>query len=164
MSGIGAPAVQIPPSFLPIVLILVVWLVYRLYRGLHGSRFSVSRIVVRTVIYVLLFLTVVDAGILSVPFLIVALIAGLVAGLVYGRGVSFSLVEGRQYYRRSTVVMAIWLVGYIFRLMALLLYPTSRVALLASDLTLTAVTGLVIGEAMAIIARYRESKGLPEDI
>ncbi|WP_162509352.1 hypothetical protein [Thermogymnomonas acidicola] len=133
--------------------------------GLHGSRFSVSRIVVRTVIYVLLFLTVVDAGILSVPFLIVALIAGLVAGLVYGRGVSFSLVEGRQYYRRSTVVMAIWLVGYIFRLMALLLYPpTSRVALLASDLTLTAVTGLVIGEAMAIIARYRESKGLPEDI
>lgn len=141
------------------VLIIAVIVTLRLYRGINGRAFSSARVLRTPVIYVILTLiTVVPTGITDFADLGTLLLipVGLVIGYRFGVNVSFFEQNGIVYYKRSQVIMFVWLVSLILRLVMEVIYPTSSTAILIVNILLTVTTGLVIGEAMNIIKKEKE--------
>ncbi len=150
-----------------IVLLAVIVLVItvRVYRSAtRGIRFSTARIYRLPALYLLItIISIASITSLSQGLLLSAalLAAGLLAGLRMAGGVKFFEKNGAIYYKRSPLVMLIWLVSFFARFGMGYMYPSVHYATLAVALVLAATTGLIIGEASHIKKGYEAYKRSP---
>ena len=146
-------------SLYSLIIIIAIIVTLRLYRGINGRAYSRVRVLRAPVIYVVLTLiTVVPSGISNIADLgtLILIPVGLIAGYRFGANVTFFRQNGVLYYKRSQLIMIVWLLSLIIRLVMEILYPASSTAILAVNVLLTVTTGLIIGEAMNIIKKENE--------
>lgn len=162
-------AQQAPGPELGIILVLVaLYVALHVIRNARGMRFSTSTLYRLPLVY--LALTAIELLAIGPTYLdaiavAAAVVAGAVVGLHASGGVHFFEKRGRVHYRRSPVIMIIWLLSFIGRFWVEIAYPAVPVAALAVDMVLAGTTGLIIGEAFHIkrgYESYRKRMGTPE--
>jgi membrane protein CcdC involved in cytochrome C biogenesis len=143
------------------LLLIVVFLSYRVYRGVTGARFSMRRVFTVPIIYagltILSFLGF-PATLTDVAVTIIALVAGIFAGLRLGHNVKFYQQNNATYYKRSPFIMILWLVAYVLRFGAEFFIPLSATVNLLIEMLLGFSSGLLLGEAIHIYRKYGEHK------
>ncbi len=82
------------------------------------------------------------------------MVIGLLAGLHLGGGVKFSEKDKQTYYKRSPIILTVWLISYVIRLAVDFIIPTNIYLSIGSSILLSATTGMIIGEAHHIIKEY----------
>lgn len=146
-------------SLYTLVIFVAIIVTLRLYRGINGRIYSQARVLRAPAIYIILtLLTVIPSGISNIADLgtLILIPVGLIVGYRFGTNVTFFRQNGVVYYKRSQIIMIVWLLSLIIRLVMEILYPASATAILAVNILLTVTTGLIIGEAMNIIKKERE--------
>jgi hypothetical protein len=157
ISGISGDTTQL----YGLIVFLAIIITLRLYRGLNGRIYSTSRVLRTPIIYILLTLfTVFFSGILNTALesTILLIPLGTLLGYAYGTHVTFFYRNNYLYYKRSPVVMIIWLVALIIRFGIEVLIPLNVTWLLIIDLLLSGTTGILMGEALNIIRKRKEFK------
>ncbi len=142
--------------FLIFVAIIVT---LRLYRGMYGRRYSNARVMRLPVVYTILTLiSVLILGFIdNIVLLTLALIPlGFFIAYRFGSNVNFFTRNGEVYYRRSPVIMIIWLGSFLTRYLLEILYGNNFQIILVVDAILSLTTGLIIGEAFHILSRRKE--------
>ena len=141
-----------------IFLVIIVLLVARrVYRGINGIRFSYPRVLRIPVVYTIL--TVFYSALLPLQYLLYPLVLiamGALLGLLFGSSVQFFRRDQQLMYKRSPVIMSVWLAAFIARVAIDLAFPQNLTAAVVVTLLLGVTSGLVIGEAFHIIRQYRE--------
>ncbi len=148
--------------FLAIIAIIVA---RRIIRGIYGRRYSTGRVMFLPVFYVLLtlaFVLFLNLGDTEIYYTLLLIPAGALMGLRIGGGISFFMRNGEVYYRRSPIILIIWLASYVSRILLEILYPTNRTIVFAVDVALALTAGLIIGEAIHIIRGRRDFNPVPE--
>lgn len=159
------------------LIFLVVFVVYisyrRLYRGMHGGKFSKVRLLRIPIIYSVI--TVISAVFMPLEYIFIALgigLAGLAVGSLYGDTARFFDRNSNTYYTRSPIIMVIWLAAFISRIGIELFYTTSTSFFGSTGSTLPAIivnmllagsTGLLAGETIRIYRKYEEYKNSGSD-
>lgn len=169
-----------------IVIALMVFVVgRRLIRQNRGMKYSIASIFMIPVIYIALTLYfIIGLPLLDDAAIALAIIVGIVAGRILGKRSELFEKDGKILYRRSREVMAIWIVGFLIRIVVDFFYdpyltgifngtsPTVSLAqvlayesspiVFGADILLAFSAGLLLGEALVLymnhLSRYR-SKG-----
>lgn len=137
----------------------------RIFRGLSGRMYSSAGVLRLPVIYTIItLLAVLEIGFFDkVVLLTLALIpVGFLAGYRFGANVNFFTRGGAVYYKRSPVIMVVWLVSLIARMFLELLFPSNLHVMLIVDSALSVTTGLIIGEAFNLISERKNYVPGPE--
>lgn len=151
---------QIYADFL--VLILIIFFVARrIYRAFHGRRYRSWRIYFFPIIYALFtfLLFLLDYRIMPYYVLLGSIFLaslGFVIGYKYGEKVYFYYRGNNLYYKRSPVIISIWIILYFFRL--LLIISNFNVDFISCiiDMIIAMATGMLIGEALNISKKKKE--------
>ena len=149
--------------FLVFIAIIVT---LRLYKGVYGRRYSNARVLRLPVIYTILALiSVLILGFIdNVLLLTLAFIPlGFIVAYRFGSNVNFFTRNGEVYYRRSPVIMIIWLVSFLTRYILEILYGNNLQIIMLVDAILSLTTGLIIGEAFHILSRRKEYVPQPSE-
>lgn len=160
-----------------ILIIIVFSLFRRMMRNRNGAKYSVRAIFFTPIIYmVLTAFLVIGLSAFQDLAVVVAVIVGALAGLVLGKRSEIFEKDGNVMYRRSTEVMAIWLIGFVVRIALdfvsnpffngtatnssstsissiFAAYSTSPV-LFGADLLLAFSAGMLFGEAYILYKNY----------
>lgn len=158
----SAGSIETLVIFLAIIAIIVA---RRIVRGVYGRRYSTGRVLFLPVFYVLLtlaFVIFLNIGDTEIYYTLLLIPAGALLGLRIGGGISFFTKNGEVYYKRSPIILVIWLVSYVSRIILEFLYPTNRTIILAVDIVLALTAGLIIGEAVHLIQGRRDFIPAPE--
>ncbi len=147
------------------LLIIVIIVSVRLYRNAKGTKFSRARVVFLPALYLLI--TIIAMATASMTYLeygiaAVAFIIGIMFGARFGKGVQFFDKDEKTYYKRSAVVMSIWVVSYIIRYGAALFLANVPYVAAAINIVLALTTGMIAGEAFHIYmehSTYVKNKG-----
>ncbi|MFG1450169.1 MAG: hypothetical protein AAE983_05980 [Thermoplasmataceae archaeon] len=162
-SGISVSGISSNSSQLfGLLVFLAIIITLRLYRGLNGRIYSTARVLRTPIIYILITLfTIFLSGILNATLESTLLLIplGTLLGYAYGTKVSFFYRNNFLYYKRSPIIMIIWLVSLIIRFVLEILIPLNQTGLLIIDLLLAGTTGILMGEALNIIKKKKEFKG-----
>ncbi|MDE1865164.1 MAG: DUF1453 family protein [Candidatus Micrarchaeota archaeon] len=173
VSGIEAAAV---------LLVIVVFIVFRMslrvMRNRRGAKYSLRSILLMPVVYmVLTALLLVGLAPLWMGIVGVAIVLGILAGLQLGRSSELFEKDGKVLYRRSTAVMAIWIVGFVARIVIEFALPLlngsapstifsfaassyqQNPILLAADMILGFSAGLLMGETIVLYNNHKASYG-----
>jgi hypothetical protein len=140
-----------------IIIVIVLAVARRIYRSMRGTRFTTRGLYTMPAVYLLL--TAVELAAVSPTYIdvlaaIVALALGLLIGLGIGGGVQFFEKNNSIYYKRSPVIMTVWLVSFMARFGLEIAYPSLTIAAVAVDVLLAGTTGMIIGEAVHIRRNY----------
>ncbi|MEM3675442.1 MAG: hypothetical protein QXV22_00115 [Thermoplasmataceae archaeon] len=153
---------QAPPGYssqlgLDVIFVIIILIVTRrLYRGINGTRFSYARVLRLPVIYGIL--TIFYSLLLPTQYIIYSLILiamGTALGVLFGSSVKFFTRNQQVFYRRSPVIMSVWLAAFIARISVDFAFPNNQIAILVVTLLLSVTTGIIIGEAFHLITQYR---------
>lgn len=128
-------------------------------RGINGRPYRQSYLYRRPVLYTLLTLYLIFPELYVSDFILLVLLAiplGFIIGDRYGGDVSFFSVNSTLYFKRSPVIMIIWLISFGIRLILEILYPTVFLYDVMVDLLLAFTDGMLIGEARNVIIKARE--------
>lgn len=158
-------------------VLLVVFVIYisyrRLYRGMHGRRYSSTRLLRIPVIYSII--TVASSAFMPLEYVFIAMgvgVAGLAAGIFFGDTANFFEKKSATFYTRSPVIMIIWLAAFISRVAIELYYDTSTSfigsagnspAAIIVNLLLAGSTGLLAGETVRTYRKYLEYRNGQSD-
>ncbi len=145
-------------------LVFIIFL--RIMRGIRGRRFSQGRVLMLPVIYILITLATVIPLELSHPIALISLAgipAGFVVGYLFGQKVQFFNKNGMLYFKRSPVIMIIWLVSFVIRIVLEFEFTLNFQALFAVDVLLAVTSGLLIGESIHILRSHAEHKQKNEE-
>ncbi|MEM0158693.1 MAG: hypothetical protein QW812_04195 [Thermoplasmataceae archaeon] len=120
----------------------------------RGHRYSSRSLVLSPLLY-FAFSTAALYGFNSLDILIssIAFLMGLMFSSFVRSGVRFYEREGVLYYRRSFLIVLVWTAAFLVRIYVLLFYDIT--AGLFLGVILTALTGLIIGEAFQIAVHKR---------
>lgn len=143
------------------VLIIVLILSARVYRGRKGTKFSMYRVIGIPILYLLLTVgTVLYSNMTYTEYAIAAgaFIIGALLGTVLGKETKFFDKDERLYYKRSTIVITVWLVSYIFRDILPILFTGIPLLTIAANMALALTTGMLIGESAHIYKEYKRQK------
>lgn len=152
-------------GFLLAIILLVV--VRRIMYAVHGRRFSRGRVLSLPVIYLFLtFVTLIPLEYLN-PVALLSLLAipvGFVAGYMFGKQVSFFNKDGVLYFKRSPVILILWLISYITRIVLVYLLGSNFDIVFTVDSILALTSGLILGEAIRVLKGHSQhvSKPAPE--
>jgi hypothetical protein len=144
-----------------VLIIIVLILSRRMYRGIKGTKFSMRGLVVLPLIYIvltLLFFAEFPFTITDIAITIAAIAAGVLSGLRFGQAVTFFQKEDVTYYKRSPFIMGIWIVAYVARFGLELMFPTSFIINFVVEILLGFSSGLLLGESIHINRKYTEHK------
>lgn len=149
------------------LIFLAFMVMRRVYRGMNGMRFSTARLLRIPIVY--LILTVISM--LFVPlediFLAAGIgVAGFVAGFLFGDSANFYMQGENTFYRRSPIILTVWLLALIARVIVEIVFSQSTAfastsvstAAIIVDLLLAGSTGLMAGETLKIYRKYEEFK------
>ena len=142
-----------------LLVFLAIIVTLRLYRGLNGRIYSTSRVLRTPIIYILITLfTVFFSGILNLTLEVTLLLIplGTLLGYAYGTNVIFFYKNNFLYYKRSPIIMIIWLVSLVIGFAIEVLVPLNFTILLIVDLLLSGTTGVLTGEALNIMKKRKE--------
>lgn len=146
-------------SFLFFLVFIVIIISLRLYRGVAGRVYSNVRVLRLPVVYMILTLvTVLGIGFIdNVILLTLALVpVGFLFGYRFGSNVNFFTRNGAVYYKRSPMIMIVWLVSYVGRMGLEFLFPLNLQVIIVVDAALSLTTGLIIGEALNITTERKK--------
>ncbi len=153
-----SPTSQLAGTSFFLVLVALV-IARRVLSGIHGRIYSERRVLMIPVIYILLtVLSVVTLGYLHEIILstLALLPAGVLLGSKFGTKVEFFWKNGMVYYRRSPIVLILWLVSFIVRVLLETIYPGNLNVEIVIDAVLSATAGLLMGEAMNILGKRKQ--------
>jgi membrane protein CcdC involved in cytochrome C biogenesis len=139
---------------LSVILILVlIYLAYVIYRGLKGRRYRGGGLIARTALYfILVFLIVLTPfNIRELEISIVFAVIGIVLGLILPGRVHFFRHRGKLYYRRSEAVLVVWAAAFIARVALEFFVSPGALGLLILDALLAFSAGLIAGEAYRVM-------------
>ncbi|MEM0139491.1 MAG: hypothetical protein QXZ44_02625 [Ferroplasma sp.] len=148
--------------FLVFIAIFVTW--RRITSGLHGRLFKTSRLFTLPLLYLLLLLYFMGSfiGILNYIILVMLICCvGIVPGIIFGEQVIFFKKNNFLYYKRSPLIMIIWLSGFLIRIALEILYPSNLTAGFIVDSLLSFTLGMIIGESIKTMRKYNEFKNSP---
>ena len=159
------PASQLAGTSFFLVLVALV-IARRVLSGVRGRIYSERRVLTIPVIYILLtVLSVVTLGYLHEIILgtLALLPAGVLLGSKFGTKVEFFWKNGTVYYKRSPIVLILWLVSFIVRVLLETIYPGNLNVEIVIDAVLSATAGLLMGEAMNILGKRKQfNENAPE--
>ncbi len=154
----------IPTQDIGIVLIVIALvLTLRVYRGMKGMKYSPGQVYSAPLIYFILLL--VGLADLNPSYTdIIAVVLTLILGYFVGRklagGVRFFDKDGAIYYKRSPIILVIWLVSFIVRFgLDYITIPGITYLAIAVEVVLALTTGMIAGEAHHINISYKEYAG-----
>ena len=152
-------------ELVPLIAIIVVFIAIRIYKGFNGIKFgkkTVYRTPILYLIIVLLGLAALNPSYLDVVISLAAIILGIIIGINVSAGVTFFEKDSISYYKRSPIIMIVWLISFLLRLIIEVVLPSSMIIATIIELILSLTTGLIIGEALHIVKRYEhyKSKGI----
>ena len=159
MTSYTASSIQGPSSLLLIGFVAII-LTFRVYRNMKGTKFTAKRLYLLPATYVLLALSsfaVYSYTVEEIILMLVLLAAGVVSGFVFGSA-EFFMNEGKTFYKRSPVIITIWLISYLARFGLAYEYPNVVIINIIVEAALFFTTGLIIGEAISISRKYEEHK------
>ncbi len=145
-------------GFIFFIIFIAFIVTLRIFRGISGRPYSNVRVLRLPVVYTIItLLAVLGIGFLdNVVFLTLALIPlGFLFGYRFGGNVKFFNRGGQVYYKRSPVIMVIWLASLVARMALELLFPSNLQVMLVVDSALSLTTGLIIGEAFNLISERK---------
>nr|WP_256202655.1 hypothetical protein [Sulfuracidifex tepidarius] len=131
-------------------------------RSLRGRKVKPFNLFTRPLIYVILGLLILLTDIS--PLVLVAVILGSILGILlgdrFGKGSQVFLDQGEIFYKRSPIILAIWLSSYIARV---LMYPYLGSSLLyvvsiALDFLLFMSGFMLLGESIYVFREYSKLK------
>ncbi len=147
-----------------LLFIVAIVVVRRIKYATHGRRFSRGRVISLPAIY--LFLTLVT--IIPLEYLypeamlsLLTIPVGFAAGYMFGKHVSFFDRGGVLYFKRSPVVLILWLVSYITRIFLYYLLGTNFQVAFIVDAILALTSGLLLGESIRVIRGHSQYIGKP---
>lgn len=145
-----------------IFIVIIIFILFRSYRGLTGTKYSPRALYFTPAIYLVLVVfvlfTYTEYTIIDDIAILIAIIVGAAAGLTLGGGVKFYEQNGSTYYKRVPLIVIIWLAALVFRLACYIFFPTIVTLNLAADILLGFTAGLLIGEAININRKYANHK------
>ena len=128
--------------------------VRRIIAATRGRRFTSGRVVMLPIVYTLLTIFLIVPLEYTHPLLMFTLLAiapGFGVGYVFGKRVHFFMKHGEVYYRRSPVVMSVWLGSAIARLLLFYGFTGNTTVDILVDTTLVFTTGMLVGESIHIL-------------
>lgn len=144
-------------GFLLAIVLLVV--VRRIMYAVNGRRFSTGRVLSLPVIYlVLTFVTLIPLEYLN-PMSLLSLLAipvGFAAGYMFGKQVSFFKRGEVLYFKRSPVILVLWLISYVTRIILIYFLGTNFEIVFLVDSILALTSGLIIGEAVRVLKGHSQ--------
>lgn len=143
------------------ILVIVLILSARVYRGRNGTKFSMYRVIGMPILYLLLTVgTVFYSNMTYAEYTIaaVAFVIGTLLGTMLGKETRFFDKDERLYYKRSTVVISVWLVSYVFRDILPILFTGIPLVIIAANIALALTTGMLIGESVHIYREYKRQE------
>ena len=148
-------------SEIVVLVIVAAYLTFRAYRGMTGIRFRATRLFTTPMLYLiltLLSLFVLNPTYLDIIAVCAAVVVGTLVGLQLAGGAQFYEKNNAIYYKRSPLVLVVWLVSFVLRLGVGLLYPTNLLIGILVEILLAGTTGVIIGEAVHINRSYNSYK------
>ena len=156
-----------------ILVIIAVRLFTRLRKNASGARYSLRSILLLPILYsAITFFLMIGMPVSEDAILVISLIIGIAIGLLLGRRSEIFEKDGKMMYRRSAVIMAIWLVGFIARVglefvsgsfdfgPGMTPLSPSGAFIFGADVLLAFSAGLLLGEAIMLYRshsmRYRK--------
>ncbi|MEM0141610.1 MAG: hypothetical protein QXN66_06225 [Thermoplasmatales archaeon] len=154
-------------SFYTIGILIAIFVTYRITRSLKGRQLNSRRIFLAPVIYTLLALGTVllsaySSLISRLPILFIPI--AIPFGLRFAGGVKLFEKNGMIYYRRSPVILIIWLVSFILRITIEAEFATTLTVVVLVNSLLCFTTGIIIGEAAVLFKKNREVAGKRDDV
>lgn len=145
---------------LAFLLIIVAWVAARrIMFAVRGRRFSKRRVLSLPVLYIFLtFLLIVPLE-YNYPMALTSLLAipaGFVVGYMFGKQVKFFNKNGALFFKRSPVVMVIWLVSYAARVILFYEFSSNLQVSFIFDAVLALTAGMLIGESIRILRSHSE--------
>lgn len=144
------------------LVIIVIVVIRRIMYAVRGRRYSSGRVLSLPVIYLILtVVTIIPLEIQNSIALasLLTLPVGFAIGYAFGRQASFFYKGGMLYYKRSPVVLIIWLISYVSRLFLLfVLYQNFRVLFIV-DAVIALTAGMIIGEAIHVLRKHDQFTG-----
>ncbi len=147
-------------GFIALFLTLAVLLsIRRIRSSIYGAKFSKRRLFFRAAAYLIL----TTAGLFSAGpyaleiYMTLALIPpGMLAGLKWGSAADFFYVGSQVYYRRSFLIVVLWLVTFIGKVLGEVLFPDRFAAVFVIAVLLSSLTGVILGETVAVQRSFAE--------
>ncbi|MGI0141716.1 MAG: hypothetical protein ACREBF_03655 [Candidatus Micrarchaeales archaeon] len=149
------------PQLDAILIFFVILLTVRMYRGLKGMKYRAFRLYLLPIVYLLLTiysLFELAPSYLDIPGVVVALLAGYFIGIKFGSSVQFYEQEGQTHYKRSPIILIIWLASFVARFVLEAFLPNVFYINFGIELFLALTTGMIIGEAFHIMRKHRLHK------
>lgn len=158
--GVPVSSGSLAPNFdsFYLLIFIAIILTLRIYRGVSGRIYSNSRVLRPPIIYLLItIIAVLGVGFIDNTILLtLALIPlGFLIGYRFSTNVNFFSRNGTVYYKRSPVIMVIWLASFLGRMALEFLFPLNLQVLLVVDSALSLTTGLIIGEAFNLMSERK---------
>lgn len=146
-----------PNTIFVFFAIIILIAVVRLRRGLRGIRFS-NRIFLVPILYVVLTIGIVFPMTLTQKEWMLAFgVIGFVIGIKISTDPNLFFNEGSLFYKRSGVILVIWLVALIFRLVLEFFFPiTGTLVDFAIGGALVFTLGIILAERFVIYRKGRE--------
>ncbi len=149
------------------LLVLVVIIAYRrVYRGMYGAPFSMARLLRIPIVYTIITaISSIFLPLADVFFSLAAGVIGLAAGMMFGNTATFYMQENRIFYKRSPIILVVWLGAFVARIVVEELNPTAfsftsgaTIAGIIVDILLAGSTGLLAGETIRVYKKYVQYK------
>ncbi len=140
-------------------LIIAVIIIFGIFRGISGRRYTRLRALRTPVLY--LVLTLIAVFLTSHPniyaqLMILLLPIGIPVGVRFGKDVKFFSKDGMLYYKRSPTILLLWAVALVARTSIELFSFTSLLAIIVFNALLSFITGMLVGEAIHILRTDKE--------
>lgn len=143
-----------------ILLIFIAFIVIRrLFRGIRGRTYSQARVLRVPVVYSILsaiLLTYIFSDLIYTLIAVLMVIPGLIVGIRFGSLSTVYEENGKIMYRRSVVILAMWMILFLLRIYTELFIPADLLVNFVIDALLILSLGMLIGEAYHLMAKYRE--------
>lgn len=140
-------------------LIVAIIIIFGIFRGISGRRYTRLRVLRTPVIY--LILTLLAIFLTSFPniyaqLMILLLPVGIPIGIRFGKDVKFFSKNGVIYYKRSPTILLLWAVALVARTSLELFSFASLLAVIVFNALLSFITGMLVGEAIHILRTDKE--------
>jgi hypothetical protein len=146
-------------QFSIILVVIALYLTFRAYRGFSGMKYNERRVYSTPILYLLITiigLADVNPTYTDIAASAIALIVGYLVGRRLAGGVKFYEKNNSTYYKRSPLIIIVWLISFLARFAIGYLYPTSLVLAVIVEIVLAGTTGMILGEAHHIINAYKK--------
>jgi hypothetical protein len=146
-------------NFATLFIVIALILVLRLYRGMKGRVYRHSRVFRTPILYSLILVFFVLYVEYSHPLFLLTFLfipVGFILGTRFDFKPKFFYYNKMLYYKRSPIVLIIWLVSFMTRLALEFFYPTNFLANLSIDSLLALTTGVIISEAQSLLKGKKE--------